>query len=887
MSDTRVAVIAIHGVGDHQPFEMAKAVGDMLEDLEDGPRQPRYCTFGEDWVRLNVAPVKVEGHAFAAGEPDKPEPGKKRPTWGPLDMLFAAKRKVRRAAAAQADSLDHLFMEGQLAQYKGEGPEETYEVLRLKGHRLVNAPVGVERDPRAPSRQTPVPEKEVHIYDMFWSDLSGVGTAGLRIFGELYQLLFHLGSIGVNNVKAAAITLRETPAGPAWERFGTAQQRAAGLLAKQIPILNLLMLAFTAAVVLVACLAKLSAVEELITTALVLLAAGAGGWGYSLMRKGGFSMAAFRWPVVLFLIASSAVSIFAIVILSHESLAARQVWSEAIEFVAALALVTAALFAVRSVVVAYDKRRPGARHVFRGTMVAVLLVALFSASQNPPASSHFLAMSVLMRFLDVTFGVLFAMWLLFWIASVWALLAGRWAVKRTATAVPEEADRARRTNWTARITLALPAVLFLLVTFAGWMGLISILLPLLPHRTPPPNAPPVAACLAGSVRTPPGSQPPESVFCYSPLLPPHAPPQTAGDWAWYTLFHAGVGFAPALLLLVCFAVVISIWGLTPSVLNEVSPPRGLGPGVEHDATALGDWLDNGYGFMRWAGRLIYLGIFAFPLTIVLLLLPNDFVERYRAEVVPLQEALGAMVAGAGIGILGLGGRLSKLALGFRPIVRVALDVDNWMCEHPRDANPTARICGRYVSLLRYIAQWQGEDGKGYDALIIFAHSQGTVVTADLLRFLQVEAASKEPKGYANYDPTLAGLDRIMKRTYLFTMGCPLRQLYGLRFPYLYGYAPTEETDDLLPCPENLGVKKWVNAYRTGDYVGRYLWRPHPWKPVGTVSFRTWDPPQGIPENIWERDGRVEFSIGPGAHTHYWDSTAEPIAETLDVLIAQA
>jgi hypothetical protein len=144
MSDTRVAVIAIHGVGDHQPFEMAKAVGDMLEDLEDGPRQPRYCTFGEDWVRLNVAPVKVEGHVFAAGEPDKPEHGKKRPTWGPLDMLFAAKRKVRHAAAAQADSLDHLFMEGQLAQYKGKGPEETYEVLRLKGHRLVNAPVGVE-----------------------------------------------------------------------------------------------------------------------------------------------------------------------------------------------------------------------------------------------------------------------------------------------------------------------------------------------------------------------------------------------------------------------------------------------------------------------------------------------------------------------------------------------------------------------------------------------------------------------------------------------------------------------------------------------------------------------------------------------------------------------
>ena len=51
--------------------------------------------------------------------------------------------------------------------------------------------------------------------------------------------------------------------------------------------------------------------------------------------------------------------------------------------------------------------------------------------------------------------------------------------------------------------------------------------------------------------------------------------------------------------------------------------------------------------------------------------------------------------------------------------------------------------------------------------------------------------------------------------------------------------------------------------------------------------RTWDPVGGIPKNIWQRNGRVEFSLGPGAHTHYWDSTAEPVAETLDALIARA
>lgn len=878
MSDSRVAVIAIHGVGDHQPFEMARAVGDMLEDLEDGPRQPRYCAFGEDWVRLNVAPVKVEGHAFPAAGSGKPELDKGPRSWGPLNALFTSKRAVRHAAEAAPDSLDHLFMEGQLAEYKGEGPGDTYEVLRLKGRRYANAPVGRERDTaeEAPAR-SPVAEKEVHIYDMFWSDLSGVGTAWLRVFGELYQLLFHLGSVGVNNVLAAAITLRGTEAGRAWSRFVTAQKWAAGVLALPIPILNLIMLAFTVALVAVGCLARLSVVEEIITTAVVLFAAGSGWWGYALMRKGVFGAAAFRWPVVLFLLASSTVSIVAT--WNYKYLESRLVWSEATECVAGLAAAIGALVGVWFIVASYAKLRPGAIRAFGYSLLGVGLLALISAPWFLPRSHDFLAMSILLRLIELTFWALFIVWQAFWIAFVLAFFAGSRAVKQTASFDKQEAERAARTNWTARLTLALPATLFLLVTFAGWLGLIALSLPLLPHYTTQKKC----DCASGNPSNPQAFRAP-SVLRYAPLYPPNGAAQNVSDWAWNAVFQAGVGYAPVLLLLVCFAAIISIWGLTPSVLDEISPPRGSSdPGVEQKAAALGDWLDDGYRFMRWAGRLLYLGIFAAPVGVVLAFLPGELVANYKIAATPFLEAIGTMVLGAGVGILGLGGRLSKLALGFRPVVRVALDVDNWLREHPRATNPTARICGRYVSLLRYVAQWKDEDGKGYDAVIIFAHSQGTIITADLLRFLDVEAHNRG--SYAQYDETLAALDRV--NLYLFTMGCPLRQLYGLRFPYLYGYAPTGQADDLLPRPEDLGVKEWVNAYRTGDYVGRYLWRPHPWQPVGTVSFRTWDPPQGIPENVWEKDGRVEFSIGPGAHTHYWDSTAEPIAETMDVMIARA
>src|SRR6185503_1713014 len=158
------------------------------------------------------------------------------------------------------------------------------------------------------------------------------------------------------------------------------------------------------------------------------------------------------------------------------------------------------------------------------------------------------------------------------------------------------------------------------------------------------------------------------------------------------------------------------------------------------------------------------------------------------------------------------------------------DVDNHLREHPRERNPRARICARYVSLLRYICKWKDpDDGRGYDAVLIVSHSQGTVITAYLLRFLNREPDAELDKLYP---------ERAEKHIpiYLLTVGCPLRQLYSLRFPHLYRWArhtdlnkwdkddPLHIPDDQFPDPQALGVAVWMNAFRSGDYVGRYLWR---------------------------------------------------------------
>src|SRR5207302_2379106 len=82
------------------------------------------------------------------------------------------------------------------------------------------------------------------------------------------------------------------------------------------------------------------------------------------------------------------------------------------------------------------------------------------------------------------------------------------------------------------------------------------------------------------------------------------------------------------------------------------------------------------------------------------------------------------------------GPFKGIALGLRSGLDVALDVINWLRLHPLQSNPRARICARFHSLLRHVEQWRDpHDGTGFKAIVILAHSQGSVIVADFLRFL--------------------------------------------------------------------------------------------------------------------------------------------------------
>jgi hypothetical protein len=267
--------------------------------------------------------------------------------------------------------------------------------------------------------------------------------------------------------------------------------------------------------------------------------------------------------------------------------------------------------------------------------------------------------------------------------------------------------------------------------------------------------------------------------------------------------------------------------------------------------------------------------------------------RVLESLSPVQNEQVLLWFGSGLtafiaAMLMFGDRLRVLTLGLRNGLDAILDVDDYLREHPRSATPRARVFTRMGSLLRHVY------ARDYDVVVIIAESQGAMIAAELLRFVRMADLAK-------FDSTL--MPPQDTRLALFTMGAPLRQAYGLRFPHLYRWARHELTEPwkdpsssigekTAPDPSELGASLWVNAYRSGDYIGRNLWRPDgssfnfetpkmsaalPWRagPFPVVASESAPPPVN----------RREFCIGAGGHTHYRDSTAPQIALELDRLIS--
>jgi hypothetical protein len=831
----KIAVVAIHGISDQKPYESARSIADLLLDRTD-PSQSQYAPFNERQIRLKVTPVQPK--KLNIGQQQDRETKSWLMTmisklWrstnerGPyMHMLLTGKLESKDHDAVL--SPDYLFIRDQIEQYT---TQSVYESICLEGER--------NSATKSPAR--------VDVYEMYWGDLSRLGSGFVRIFGEFYQLLFHLGSLGRQSIDLARAENQNLDGGfNIWGLYSGLQAWTARCLSLVLPILNLCLLIA----------ASISLVGQIPPDKSQIAASGSLGFllilaiAYGLLRTNMFSARSvktitqndpshlMRWVLFSLCGLGGALAINAIL---------SPAWIYPLLAVECGLIVGAMIWVV--LVRPYDKHRPGATPSAAVAALCLLLLTFYCLGTEPNLNSPLAMTWVSLRMVEIIYAILLMSWTGMFGLYFSTLVLG---IITTATQVKpaKNPQSARASAQLAAISLALPAMLFSFFTLALWSALVKLAAPILSDKP-----------------------------LYHPLLffRQNKTGVLTADFIDRLTLFSGSSNAIPILLFTSIAILLTLWALIPSILTEIFPPQAKDRD-NNFAAGLGNWLTNG----------LWLVVYFIAAVILCWVIPSFFLRGsidglkliYSGADVHVEDAKPILgwVAGfltlSATSLIAFGERLNTVSLGFRGILDAILDVDNYLRMHPLTDNPSARIYARYVSLLRYLAA----SDPAYDAVIIVAHSQGTVITADLLRFLEQDR-----------DPVLEQSGKLPP-IYLFTMGSPLKQLYSVVFPYLYDWMiPTESSIDPLdlhsnPQPDQLlNVRSWTNTFRSGDYVGRYLWRsnhrPEQWHKVQfdqeeLLSYPTQDP------NL----NRREFCLGAGAHTHYWDATAPEVAQEIDRLI---
>ena len=868
----RIAVIAVHGVADQVPNETARSVADLLLGVKQSPGGTvQYGHFVETPLRIevrrleplqeavprgNVGPSARSEFPPASGNAASPEEPPKSKPREILGSQFAAQLKQRteqrsRKAGAGADAalrfaeaaIDLQFTSMEIAKYDASLDPPSYESVRLSAGRVGEGDSG---------------HTKVDVYEMYWADLSRLGSGLMRIAGELYQLFFHLSSLGRNTIDLGADA---NPGSPGWRALRFLHRLCNWTLSVPIGLLNL----YLPILVLLLALALVPD-KSVVTCAAVM-------WALLGILACGALMYRASWqPFLRWL----AVQMLGLAI--GWTLGSGQVLLPVHWLVSGAVLIgfAAAWWLSRQ----YDSRRPGA---LVASWVIMLVLGVTLGVTAPATGGPGVIAPWIMRQVELVFVALSLLWTVLICGQILTWCAGEWVIWRAdaGAAVDPESPRrlTRRVVWTGRLGFALSSSLFLIVTLSVWA---AVLYAISSEKS-----------LAGLL-----------TMSYTGFEWLGRGTMTLGAYATLLLDQSGGPLFKAFFVCVLLSFLMLMWAMAPSVAAEIAPPAGANRAASRKA---GFWLDHGFRLARLAGSILVFGLLA--------VLTTGFVLKDRTALEiqwfldsiafgwlyppikgligesGLMTAAGLVLGGATLGVVALGSRLGKVFVGLRPILDVALDVDNWLKEHPIRRNPKSRILARYSSLLRHVGAYRDAGGRGYDAIVIVAHSQGTVITADLLRYLR---AQPDRWPFDENAPV-----------YLLTMGCPLRQLYGLRFPHLYGWARyrlpqpcaplTEQErhipDTRQPSPHELGVALWVNAYRSGDYVGRRLWirddDPARWDPAACAGDDVASDAPG--KNGVDVPGatRIEFCIGSGAHTHYLDETADRVGQAVDQLIAMA
>jgi len=818
----KVAVIAVHGVGSQNPYVTACELTGLLQRANPGI----YSDFAESVLELEVAKPQVPQIEAVA-----PAAVHGEPKW------YVRTRYARLKAAGAPNA----------ASATAEHAGKTSDDLAFTFHALA----GVEVDARLARYHTRVlsgtrraggDARRVDIYEMYWADLSHLGGWLGKVIGQFYQLLFHVASLGQKTVELAWAN------GTAADRKHLtpvliSQTLVEWLLAGVLPIGNLALLLaiLPASVVLLPHAPELrnvlcAGICGMIAGVAVLYATCNLLWRRLERKKDGAWSRAKR--------VNLAIAIFAASLLGTAIGITVGRWVHAID----LWLLTPSTFlfivlslASGGVLFWFGNRFAGHRSDknpqhsdtpqkrVSAPIVMMLICALVWGALLTTGLQEFAASAAddtivfsTLRVAEGVFLLLEITWLLF-IVAAWATCVSGFFASIAATS----SARIRAAVWTGKVAMFVPATIFVIVNLLLGSVLVALVKKMFPDVKWYES---LFGYFGGWTQANLGCGTADSLYtCMDHLLE----------------ISASAGFN-AFLIFIMAAIVLAMIAMLPSIIHESHPTIGEDAG---ESIALGNWLDSGFIVARAAG---YINLVALLIVLpVAQLLDLMDMEPWLKQI--LGDLAGSKtlfyMAGAAVGFAGIGVVFrNALFDAFGKVLDIGLDVDNWLREWSIEHNPRGRMMARYLSLLAYIC----DPKNGYGKLVIVSHSQGTVITADLLRFIHAH-----PVAFSNPLPTTR-----------LTFGSPLRQLYGLRFPHLYEWARHTTIQSDTPDPAALGVTHWVNGYRSGDYVGRFFWTASDqWKPRNNPIAK------GVQGS--------EFCVGAGAHTHYFDGTATIVGKIID------
>jgi hypothetical protein len=913
-SSRKVAVIAVHGVGVHPAGENQNDMADLLLSLpaRQYSADRDYGPFRSVSIQIPLSPLRARPFDLPsstnAADPVPPPPLRNRIA----NLYKEQSADFASVTRAQMDNQRRSFAVGDvslaangeagrrytqmlLANYQGgsEVAGNKYCTARLEGDRLAD-------------------ETTVHIYEVLWSDLAKPANGFLRFFLGLFQMLLHLASLSRTAIDTGAAEGTTF----VWRRYRQCQRYAIRLLQIFAPLLQLL--------VLVACGSCLSTASSSIQgkpalpVALGAISGVLFGLIFIVTVKNRITFGPWLWSLLAVLPAIVGAAVpwgFMCWLRQHWKLSS----ADSANITAAIAfwlLPGVGLFTW--ILSYYEDVRKGVRVTGIVLFAAAFLYFLVALKLAPNTISH-LTPAALEPFdhlrvplaafwtAKLLLGYLRFCWFLIISLAFAALVLGSIAWRSESD--PFRQARARAAVRTSRFAFALPCISFSLITLAIWASLIHLSSsiscnPLFPDaviNTPFPHPEifkgphPYLAWTHNAWQS-------FSHLTYAQgdnLSGGEAAPITAAGFISAALAYS-VGYQlPVSLALIAVAGFLLTWWALPSALTERFPYRndakdrqhaGKAPRDTDNATSLhmGTWLSRGLDSTAVITFLLWCSIFLAPAAWILLFDLTSFhpggLAWLRHGLVALQTwTLGIVyseVFSAAVILTGLA-RSGGVVLG------IVLDVDTYLRDTPREAPPRARIFERYISTLRYIDTFvDPADGRGYDEIVIVAHSLGALISGDLLHFLQSNYSLEE---------------KISTPIKLLTMGNPTRQLLNRFFPYLYDWVRAEPDNGAhplpapqittpapipqgqLPHPHNLGLDLWVSAYRSGDYVGRSIWLDEWYLRTSNDA----DPRTTPPLVLESEDGtHAELCIGAGAHTHYMDDTAPDIAWMLDRLISR-